>query len=222
MIPRNDVLSSMMLIIQSFTYNRYENPDGTMREEESEQSGAVHGRYSYRLNGVLYTVNYKSDSNGFKAEGDHLPKPIVISTEQGVNVPSSSYTESHSTEEHVQSSVEIPSVPSEESHQTEIIHEAHLTEERRPIEHIPPVPLPTLPTLPVNDASASIGRALLSNSDEVHSSALRSESVVNPDGTYHYMYVFNLKDLKDNFLSWSDVNEQILSVQLRKPRRNTT
>lgn len=56
----------------------YENPDGTLREEESEQSGAVHGRYSYKLDGVLYTVTYTSDSNGFKAEGDHLPKPIVV------------------------------------------------------------------------------------------------------------------------------------------------
>lgn len=43
---------------------------GTENEEQ-----VMHGSYSYTgPDGVVYSVSYVADSNGFRAFGDHLPK----------------------------------------------------------------------------------------------------------------------------------------------------
>jgi len=42
-----------------------------------DQSYAVQGQYSYTGDdGVLYTVTYVADANGFQPQGDHLPTPV--------------------------------------------------------------------------------------------------------------------------------------------------
>lgn len=60
---------------------RYKSENGISHEEQGSQSPGVEngervvtGSYSYKDNdGKEYTVNYKADSNGFVASGDHLP-----------------------------------------------------------------------------------------------------------------------------------------------------
>lgn len=65
----------------------YESGDGTkvVQSGESKAIGtdnavqAVVGEYSYTgSDGKLYKVSYKSDENGYRAEGDHLPKTSAI------------------------------------------------------------------------------------------------------------------------------------------------
>ncbi|CAH2071986.1 unnamed protein product, partial [Iphiclides podalirius] len=60
----------------------YETSDGKIAYEEGElRNGpegpaiAVRGQFSYPgTDGVIYTVTYTADENGFRAEGAHLPK----------------------------------------------------------------------------------------------------------------------------------------------------
>lgn len=115
----------------------------------------------------------------------------MVHEEQHIDAPNTLYTVSHSTEEHGQSSVETPSVPSGESHTTGITGDAYLTEEHRSTQQIPSIAMLKLPTLPVYsdlDADAPLGRSVLTGSNGQSSNILRSENVVNPDGTYHYRY----------------------------------
>ena len=66
--------------------NRFESEDGTKVEESgsqkqvgetAEDSGTVsQGSYSFTApDGVVVTVNWVADENGFQATGDHLPTP---------------------------------------------------------------------------------------------------------------------------------------------------
>lgn len=64
---------------------RYEAGNGIKHDEQGSfrplgnENGerVVMGSYSYKDNdGKQYTVNYKADSNGFVASGDHLPSNI--------------------------------------------------------------------------------------------------------------------------------------------------
>ncbi|KAF4520082.1 hypothetical protein B566_EDAN014187 [Ephemera danica] len=49
------------------------------RGEEDSEAQVMQGSYSYTgPDGVLYTVNYIADENGFRAEGAHLPTPPPI------------------------------------------------------------------------------------------------------------------------------------------------
>ncbi|KAF4520078.1 hypothetical protein B566_EDAN014183 [Ephemera danica] len=68
------------------SYN-YETADGTSAEEQgylknagsADEALVSQGSYSYTgPDGVLYTVNYIADENGFRAEGAHLPTPPPI------------------------------------------------------------------------------------------------------------------------------------------------
>lgn len=62
----------------------YDLSDGQSRQETAELKNAgsenafivMRGSYSYidPVTGQLYTVNYVADENGFRAEGDHIPK----------------------------------------------------------------------------------------------------------------------------------------------------
>ena len=66
--------------------NRFESEDGTKVEESGSQKqigeteeeiGTVSkGSYSFTAeDGVVLTVNWVADENGFQATGDHLPTP---------------------------------------------------------------------------------------------------------------------------------------------------
>ncbi|XP_037808739.1 pupal cuticle protein 20 [Lucilia sericata] len=67
----------------------FETGNGIKRDESGHFQGSwpggslnVAGSYSYTGDdGKLYSVNYKADSNGFHAEGDHLPTPPPIPRE---------------------------------------------------------------------------------------------------------------------------------------------
>ncbi|XP_044738498.1 endocuticle structural glycoprotein ABD-5-like [Chrysoperla carnea] len=61
----------------------YETSNGISQEEQGEvkeispEEGLLRvvGKYSYTgPDGVLYTVTYIADENGFQPQGDHLPK----------------------------------------------------------------------------------------------------------------------------------------------------
>lgn len=64
-------------------YNhRYENSDGTSRQETAELKNAgdkdellsIKGSYSWvDAEGKKYVVNYIADENGFHPEGEHIP-----------------------------------------------------------------------------------------------------------------------------------------------------
>lgn len=46
------------------------------------EAESVQGAYSYTApDGVLYTITYTADENGFVARGDHLPTPPPIPPE---------------------------------------------------------------------------------------------------------------------------------------------
>lgn len=77
------LLLLFVIIISSFHFcYSFETSDGQKREEHgelrhvgSEQEGiAVHGSYSYVVDGVTFTVNYVADENGFQPDGAHLPR----------------------------------------------------------------------------------------------------------------------------------------------------
>lgn len=57
--------------------------EGVLKNDVPEGPGeAVHGIYSYTgPDGVVYTVAYTADENGFVAKGDHLPTPPPIPPE---------------------------------------------------------------------------------------------------------------------------------------------
>ena len=69
----------------SFTLNSFESEDGTKVDESGSQKqvgpkpkdiGVSRGSYSYLSpEGVVLTVNWVADENGFQATGNHLPKP---------------------------------------------------------------------------------------------------------------------------------------------------
>lgn len=133
----------------------YETADGTIREEQGEQgqSGTVvRGRYAYRDNGVLYSVTYTSDENGFVPVGEHIPKPDVdaVVTAEEISAP--------------------------------------LPDDSRPVE--------PLPLFHFVDESNDDGTKVQHQLDLSHlrrvpdSSLLRSESTINPDGSYHYRYIY--------------------------------
>lgn len=76
------LFNSLFLFFWVIPLHSFESDDGQKREEHGElrhvgtdQEGiAVHGSYSYILNGVTYTVNYVADENGFRPEGIHIPQ----------------------------------------------------------------------------------------------------------------------------------------------------
>lgn len=66
---------------------RFETSDGTKRQEEGElkdkdtedEATEVKGSFSYMgADGVLYTVKYVADDNGFHPEGDHFKVPAYV------------------------------------------------------------------------------------------------------------------------------------------------
>ena len=70
----------------SIGFSSFETADGTKVQESGnqkqvgatpEESGTVSkGSYSYTSpDGVVITVNWVADENGFQATGDHLPTP---------------------------------------------------------------------------------------------------------------------------------------------------
>lgn len=66
--------------IYLYDTNRFETANGIQRDESGDIHKRPHsalnvqGSYSYTGDdGRTYTVNYKADENGFRAEGDHLP-----------------------------------------------------------------------------------------------------------------------------------------------------
>lgn len=73
----------------NFFFSSFETGNGIKRNEAGHFEGSwpggslnVAGSYSYTGDdGKLYSVNYKADSNGFHAEGDHLPTPPPIPRE---------------------------------------------------------------------------------------------------------------------------------------------
>merc|ERR1712179_303088 len=62
----------------SYTFG-YEAADGTFKVETRDIDGNVKGKYGYLDdNGVLKTVEYNAGkSEGFTAQGDHLPEPVA-------------------------------------------------------------------------------------------------------------------------------------------------
>lgn len=155
--------------------NSYETVDGTLREEQGEQreiggeaGTVVHGRYAYKDNGVLYSVTYTSDENGFVPVGEHIPTspvpwPIVNAPEEPSH-PIENPTIENRLPEEVRASIQL----SDET------------------QSFGPIPHASSPSLPVNDVP--IVRSLIDHTE--HDSGLvRSETVINPDGSYHYRYV---------------------------------
>ena len=76
-------------IIVIVGWNRFESEDGTKVEESGSQKqvgetaedvGTVSkGSYSFTdPEGVVVTVNWVADENGFQATGDHLPTPPLM------------------------------------------------------------------------------------------------------------------------------------------------
>ncbi|XP_037080359.1 larval cuticle protein 65Ag1-like [Pollicipes pollicipes] len=67
----------------SFAYG-YEQTDGQVVDVQGEQrqigdevGTVMSGSYSFvGLDGVVYTVTWTADENGFRATGDHLPRSV--------------------------------------------------------------------------------------------------------------------------------------------------
>lgn len=49
----------------------------TVKEGSPEESIAVRGLYKWTdVDGKIYSVIYVADENGFRPEGEHLPRPV--------------------------------------------------------------------------------------------------------------------------------------------------
>jgi hypothetical protein len=71
--------------ISLFSSRSYETSDGIAREEQAEVKNigtdevalVVRGSYSYTgADGVLYTINFIADENGFQPQGAHIPVAV--------------------------------------------------------------------------------------------------------------------------------------------------
>lgn len=71
--------------LNQFPVYSVETSDGQAKEEQGElvnqgsenESMVVRGRFSYTgADGVVYTVTYTADNDGFHPEGAHLPKAV--------------------------------------------------------------------------------------------------------------------------------------------------
>lgn len=69
-------------LIKNFPFSSYETSDGQAREEQGvlqnpgtdNEALVVRGSFSFvGPDGVLYTVTYIADQDGFRPEGEHLP-----------------------------------------------------------------------------------------------------------------------------------------------------
>ncbi|XP_059485178.1 uncharacterized protein LOC132202345 [Neocloeon triangulifer] len=61
------------------TATNYRTDDGQQRSESTDGQGNVRGEYSYvDPNGKTITVKYTAGKDGFKVEGDHLPKAPAV------------------------------------------------------------------------------------------------------------------------------------------------
>lgn len=76
-------LKNLLFIID---FHRYATSNNIQAEEngqlrtgsEGQQFVAKSGSYSFTgQDGVVYTVTYTADENGFKAEGAHIPKALI-------------------------------------------------------------------------------------------------------------------------------------------------
>lgn len=71
-----------MLIIGLFTSYETsggirEDVHGEQKEINGERGTVISGMYSYMgTDGLLYTVTYTADENGFRPEGAHFPKEV--------------------------------------------------------------------------------------------------------------------------------------------------
>lgn len=74
----------LTLILNFF---RFDTSDGTHRDEKGDlkdkgtedEAMIVHGSYSFTgADGVVYTVKYTADENGFHPEGDHFTVPAFV------------------------------------------------------------------------------------------------------------------------------------------------
>ncbi|CAB3371349.1 Hypothetical predicted protein [Cloeon dipterum] len=64
---------------QELTATNYRTDDGHQRTEATDGQGNVRGEYSYvDPNGKTITVKYTAGKDGFKVEGDHLPKAPAV------------------------------------------------------------------------------------------------------------------------------------------------
>ncbi|XP_065353315.1 activating signal cointegrator 1 complex subunit 2 homolog [Cloeon dipterum] len=64
---------------QELTATNYRTDDGHQRSEATDGQGNVRGEYSYvDPNGKTITVKYTAGKDGFKVEGDHLPKAPAV------------------------------------------------------------------------------------------------------------------------------------------------
>lgn len=116
-------------------------------------------------------MSYTSDENGFIPEGEHIPKPVPFPV---VTVP----------EERAQPIDTPPAIIVEKRLPEDILAKTALFDETQ---FFGPVPHVSSPPLAVNDVP--VVRSLIENGGIRDSGALRSESVINPDGSYHYRYV---------------------------------
>ncbi|XP_046389661.1 endocuticle structural glycoprotein ABD-5-like [Ischnura elegans] len=84
--PQNDVVitsyTNENIGVDGYSFG-YEQSDGTAHQETGELKNAgseneamsVRGSFTFKgADGVVYTVNYVADENGFQPEGAHIPK----------------------------------------------------------------------------------------------------------------------------------------------------
>lgn len=72
------------LLLHSKFFYRYETSNGISQQEQGQLQNAgseneaisVRGQFSFTgADGVVYTVTYIADENGFQPQGAHLPQP---------------------------------------------------------------------------------------------------------------------------------------------------